>query len=66
MLSITHKLSTDGGSRFDICKTRQSSPHNEVARWRISLPGEVTAQSGNFGQMILECLFVPAGKAIFH
>ena len=43
-LSITHKLSTYGGSQLDMSESRQTSPHDQVARWRIISPREITTQ----------------------
>src|SRR5271165_7323225 len=65
-LSITHKLSTDGGSQLDISESRQTSPHDQVARWRISSPGEITTQLCDLGQICRECLSFSACDVILH
>ena len=65
-LSITHKLSTDGGPQFDIRKTGQSSPHHHVAGWRIVRSGEVAAKPRNLGEIGGEYLGARAGIFAFH
>ena len=50
-LSITHKLSTDCGSEFDVYQARQASPHDHVSGWRIVGPGQIAAESRDFGQI---------------
>ena len=48
-LSITHKVSTDGGPQFDISETGQASPHDQVAGWRIGSTSEIAPELCDLG-----------------
>lgn len=47
-LSITHKLSTDDRSQFNVGQANQTSPHDLIARWRIMCTSQIAAQEGEF------------------
>jgi len=51
VLSITHKLSTDDRSQFDVGQTSQASPHDFVAgRWIVGT-SKIATESGEFDQI---------------
>ena len=42
-LSITHISSRcNFGTEFDICESRETAPDDNISRWRIGCPGQVT------------------------
>ena len=49
ILSITHKLSPDHGTPFNISETGQSSPHHHVAGWRIGGTSEIATELCDLG-----------------
>ena len=65
-LSITHKLSTESGSEFDVYQTRQASPHDHVSGWRVVGPGQIAAELRDLGQICGECLVARPSEAVSH
>ena len=51
-LSITHNFHPDDGAQFDIGEARQSAPHDRVSRRRVVGAGEITAEAGDFDQVV--------------
>jgi hypothetical protein len=51
-LSITHNFHPDDGAQFDVSEARQSAPHDRVSRRRVVGAGEITAEAGDFDQVV--------------
>jgi len=51
MLSITHN-SGKRGAELDVGESRETAPHHDIAGWWIVGSGEITAQPGNFSEVL--------------